>query len=346
MSGSAGKYISRVCVIHIKTGSCLYDRIWPGDEDIWLNCESKYDEEEYAMGIKFAVSGTKKERMMRQELISLLISFFQISRSIDNGSVFKAAFQKPAENRQSNFTVKFTPHFGTLARPKKNINTKISSMVFGQAQIEMVMASKQIAFKTRKEKKNLKRAKALASSTNASQSEEKKEDATKTTINKNPFGQFVCAVFYGTHCRPEIAKILAQKLIDEFFVNFPSELQKLLIRLDREQADTDDEDTSDEEEAEDHELYDLGIHGGDKNMQNKHQEYMMAQFKSFDQIASRLQTRHIDRRDRKVSNVRLYPKRTQIKRKHKTNNTDTSSNANASRNASNVSVNTSELQED
>eukprot|EP01083_Nonionella_stella_P215049 774344_1 len=114
---SRGNYISRVCIIHPKSRNCLYDRIRAGDEELWMNNDEKSDEDEYAMNIKFPVSGTKKERTMREELISLLVSFFQISRSIDIGSVFKAAFQKPAENRQSNFTVKFTPHFGTLARP-------------------------------------------------------------------------------------------------------------------------------------------------------------------------------------------------------------------------------------
>merc|ERR1712228_109327 len=157
--GMEGKYISRVCVIHmtnqINTTTCLYDRIWPGDEKLWMRLDEKEDDEEDLY--KFAVSGTEKERLMRQELISVIYSFFQISRSIDGGSLFKAAFQKPAEVRQSNFTVKFTPHFGTLARPKKNINTKISSMVFGQAQTEMVIASKKMAFKTRKEKKNIKK---------------------------------------------------------------------------------------------------------------------------------------------------------------------------------------------
>ena len=120
-----GKYISRVCIIHINSGNCLYDRIWPGDEDLWMSQDEKYDQDDFPMDIQFPVSGTRRERMMRQELISLLTSFFQISRSIDDGSVFKAAFQLPAENRQSNFTVKFTPQFGTLARPKKNINVII-----------------------------------------------------------------------------------------------------------------------------------------------------------------------------------------------------------------------------
>merc|ERR1719334_1285894 len=110
--------------------------------------------------------------------MNVLRIFAQLSSSIDDGSVFKAAFQTPSRNRQSNFTVKFTPQFGTLARPKKNINTKISSMVFGQAQTEMVMA----------------------------------HSKTAPTL--------CCAVFYGAHCKPEIAAALARKLIDGFSAQF------------------------------------------------------------------------------------------------------------------------------
>ena len=123
----AGKTISRICIIHMDAGICLYDTICPGDEHLWQRSpdekqEDSESEDEYAMGIRFAVSGTKRERTQREELVSILKTFFLISRSIDDGNVFKACFQEPAENRQNNFAVKFTPHFGTLARPKKNVN--------------------------------------------------------------------------------------------------------------------------------------------------------------------------------------------------------------------------------
>merc|ERR1712228_820577 len=99
--------------------------------------------------------------------------------------------------------------------------------------------------------------------------EEKKEAQNDSKTEDRAYGEFICAVFYGTHCKPEIAANLAQKLIDEFFNNFPSELQKLLIRLDRESADDDDEDLDESE---------FGIcyldSDGDK-MQNKHKEYIM-----------------------------------------------------------------------
>merc|ERR1712244_80359 len=109
---------------------------------------------------------------------------------------------------------------------------------------------------------------------------------------KNAYGEFVCAVFYGINCEPEIAANLAQKLIEEFFQNFGTELQRLLIRLDRNSAD---DDTSDDDEDE-LGIMEYGVESvGDKHNPNKPQESIMAQFKSFDEIARRLQTRHVDR---------------------------------------------------
>ena len=311
-----GKYISRVCVIHPTSQNCLYDRIWPGDEDLWMSSDEKYDQDmDFPMDIQFPVSGTRRERMMRQELLQLLTSFFQISRSIDDGSVFKAAFQLPAENRQSNFTVKFTPQFGTLARPKKNINTKISSMVFGQAQTEMVMASKSAEYKTRKEKKRMKKA---AKGNYKVEEEEKKEDKKK----KN-HGEFVCVVFYGVNVKPDTASNLSKSLINKFFDNFSEEIQRLLMRLDRERAaredSDDDSDDDDDDELEQMAHLGGGNDGGDSE-NNKNQEYMMQQFKKFDEIVIRDCTRYIDRRDRKISSNQrgLYSSSARNKRKHKT----------------------------
>ena len=299
-----GKYISRVCVIHIASQSCLYDRIWPGDEDLWLSSDEKYDEDEYAMGIKFAVSGTKKERMMRTDLISLIKSFYQISRSIDDGSVFKAAFQLPAENRQSNFTVKFTPHFGTLARPKKNINTKISSMVFGQAQTEMVIGSKNMPYKTRKEKKNMKK----SATTNVTKESQQlsQQQLNEQEKKKKDYSEFVCAVFYGVNVKPEIAAKLSKQLIDEFFENFQEELQTLLIRLDHQRRDNQDSDNESDDDDDDDELALNLDYSKDTENSNKNQEYIMAQFKKFDEVVIRIQTRVIDRKDRNYNNYRKH----------------------------------------
>jgi len=238
---------------------------------------------------------SKREREDREQLISMLVTMFQISKSIDNGSVFKTAFQTPAKNRQSDFTVKFTPQFGTLARPKKNINTKISSMVFGQAQTEMVMASKRYSLDS-----------TLSSSRRrVGLPEEEEKDGKKESK-----GLFSCAVFYGVGCKPDIAKSLAQKLMEQFIIRFDKEITRLLTMND----EMDDGSDSMEEHSLD---LIMDGHGSDGGMQGdkkdkeeeggrSNQEYIMAQFKSFDEIAVRYVTQKVDRRDRKISHHRQY----------------------------------------
>jgi len=73
--------------------------------------------------------------------VALIQLFFQISRDLGQTGVVKACFQVPPENRGTNFAVKFTPHFGTLARPKKNVASQTKSMIFGQSEMEMVIES-------------------------------------------------------------------------------------------------------------------------------------------------------------------------------------------------------------
>ena len=111
-----GLSLSRVCIIHVQTGICLYDRITPYDEVLWQQEVDKYSSE-----VAFMVSGTKREREQRAELVNLIQLMFSLSRDLDEGNVFKACFQTPAANRGNAFAVKFTPHFGQLPRPKKNV---------------------------------------------------------------------------------------------------------------------------------------------------------------------------------------------------------------------------------
>ena len=115
-------------------------------------------------------------------------------------------------------------------------------------------------------------------------------------------------------------------MIAKFFENFPSEIQKLLMRLDRERADNEDSDDESDDDDDD-ELEQIHLEyggmsndnkGGGDSENNKNQEYMMQQFKKFDEIVIRWQTRHIDRTHRKISNQRgLYSSTQRNKRKHK-----------------------------
>ena len=112
-----GQSLSRVCLIHVPSGICLYDRITPYDEVLWTTG----DVDKYSSEVAFMISGTKREREQRQELVGLIQLMFALSRDLDEGDVCKACFQTPAANRGNAFAVKFTPHFGTLPRPKKTV---------------------------------------------------------------------------------------------------------------------------------------------------------------------------------------------------------------------------------
>ena len=74
------------------------------------------------------------------------------------------------------------------------------------------------------------------------------------------------------------------------------------------EEEMEEEDGSEEVEEDDVALDDYGSDGADKGDQDQrsNQEYVMAQFKSFDEIAVRFVTQYVDRRDRKISHHRQY----------------------------------------
>lgn len=347
------KSLYRVCIIHQHSSHsiCLYDMIFPGEQQVWANPKMHFENaenttkstdlyrddddvdveeehnmnihtddenDEYAMGIEFPVSGSKRERMLRQELVTLIEVFFLVSQSTDTGIVSKACFQLPAETLINNFAVKFTPHFGTLSRPKRNINTKISSMVFSQALVEMVIASGKLS--NNRTIKSITPANTnelidTKSSSNPMQKrlisvELKKKSDSNSNINQpSKYNDFIAVVFYGPNCKTETASKVAQILIHTFLHKFEKQLHTLLAHFERKKELEEKEEKKEVGYVDDdaHMVPMINQFEQSFNVRNSsqiiddydanasQQESIMATFKSFDEFVGRLHTKYADR---------------------------------------------------